>query len=126
MLKIQSTFSGFTVNNIDEAKKFYGQTLGFELEDKVGGTVIKLPAGSKAWMYQKQDHQPAAYTMLNFIVDNIDNAYEALAGKGVQFIHYPASLQDDKGIMRGKELNMGPSIAWFTDPSGNILAILEN
>lgn len=125
MLKIQSTFSGFSVNDMQAAKQFYGKVLGLELEDKVGGTSIQLPGGASAWMYQKDDHVPAGYTMLDFVVDDIDEAFDALTTKGVQFEHYPGSYQDEKGIMRGKEHNMGPNIAWFKDPAGNILAILE-
>jgi predicted enzyme related to lactoylglutathione lyase len=126
MLKIQATFSGFSVNDLSAAKQFYGEVLGLELEDKVGGTAITLPHGASAWMYEKPNHQPAAYTMLDLVVDDIDAAYEALASKGVQFEHYPGSYQDEKGIMRGKDVDKGPNIAWFTDPAGNILAILEN
>lgn len=126
MLHIQSSFSGFSVNDIHTAKDFYGKVLGLELEDKVGGTSIHLPDGATAWMYQKDNHQPAAYTMLDLVVDNIDEAYKALVGAGVEFERYPGSPQDGKGIMRGKEHNRGPNIAWFKDPAGNILAILES
>jgi catechol 2,3-dioxygenase-like lactoylglutathione lyase family enzyme len=126
MLNIQSTFSGFSVNDINTAKDFYGKVLGLELEDKVGGTSIHLPGGAIAWMYQKDDHQPAAYTMLDLVVDNIDEAYKAMVGAGVEFERYTGTPQDGKGIMHGKEHNMGPNIAWFRDPAGNILAVLEN
>lgn len=126
MLHILSTFNGFSVNDMEAAKQFYGEVLGLKLEDKGGGTSIQMPGGASAWMYQKEDHQPAAYTMLNLVVANIDEAYDELAGKGVEFEHYPDFHQDEKGIMRGKEHNMGPNIAWFKDPSGNILAILED
>ncbi|HJP81585.1 MAG TPA: VOC family protein [Candidatus Saccharimonadales bacterium] len=125
MIKIQSVFSGFSVKNIDEAKQFYGDILGFQFEDQVGGTSMLLPSGNRAWMYQKKDHEPATYTMLDLVVDDIDEAYTELTTKGVVFEKYPGSPQDDKGIMRGKSHNMGPNIAWFKDPSGNILAIVE-
>lgn len=125
MLQIQSTFSGFSVNDIEVAKHFYGNVLGLELQDEVGGTKITLPAGASAWMYQKEDHQPATYTMLDLVVDDIDEAYEALNAQGVIFERYPDSYQDEKGIMRGKGVGMGPNIAWFKDPAANILAILE-
>jgi catechol 2,3-dioxygenase-like lactoylglutathione lyase family enzyme len=126
VLQIQSTFSGFSVSDIEAAKQFYGTILGLQLKDEVGGTSIALPAGAKVWMYQKEDHRPATYTMLNLIVDDIDQAHEALSAQGVTFERYPDSYQDEKGIMRGKSVSMGPNIAWFKDPAGNILAILES
>ena len=126
MLNIQTTFSGFSVNDINTAKDFYKNVLGLALEDKVGGTTIHPPGGATAWMYQKDGHKPATYTMLDFVVNNIDVAYDELNSSGVEFEHYPGSPQDERGIMRGKELNMGPNIAWFKDPAGNILAILES
>jgi len=125
MLHIQSTFSGFSVSDLAAAKQFYGEALGCVLEDKVGGISLTLPGGASAWMYQKADHQPAGYTMLDFVVDDIDAAHAALTDQGVVFEHYPGSPQDEKGIMRGKEHNMGPNIAWFKDPAGNILAVVE-
>lgn len=125
MFTIQTTFSGFTVNDIKAAKQFYGKILNLELEDAVGGTAIKLPNGASAWMYQKNNHLPATYTILNFVVDNIDEAFEELIARGLEFEHYSGLHQDEKGIMRGKERAMGPNIAWFKDPAGNILAILE-
>jgi catechol 2,3-dioxygenase-like lactoylglutathione lyase family enzyme len=126
MLNIQATFSGFSVDDINIAKEFYGNVLGFELEDKVGGTNIHLANGASAWMYQKEGHIPADYTMLDLVVGDIDEAYETLIKSGVEFIQYPGSPQDEKGIMRGKEKSMGPNIAWFKDTAGNTLAILEN
>lgn len=125
MPKILSTFSGFSVDNIDTAKQFYTNVLGFELEDSVGGTYIKLSSNVIGWIYPKPDHQPASYTTLDLVVDNIDESVDELVKKGVVFEHYPGSPQDEKGIMRGKEQNRGPNIAWFKDPAGNILALLE-
>lgn len=126
MFSIQSTFSGFSVHDMAKAKQFYGETLGLEFEDDFGGTKIKLPNGNRVWMYESPHHQPADYTMLNFVVDDIDEAYQALAAKGVSFQKYPGAPQDENGIMRGKQQQRGPNIAWFKDPSGNILSILEN
>lgn len=126
MLHIQSTFSGFSVNDLSAAKQFYSEALGLKLADAVGGTTIYLPGGAEAWMYEKTDHIPAGYTMLDFRVSNIDEAHADLTNYGVEFEHYPRSYQDEKGIMRGKDHNMGPNIAWFKDPAGNILAILES
>ncbi|MEO8862935.1 MAG: VOC family protein [Candidatus Saccharimonadales bacterium] len=126
MIHIQSTFSGFSVNDLSAAKQFYSETLGLKLTDAVGGTTIHLPGGAEAWMYEKADHVPAGYTMLDFKVSNIDEAHDEPVNSGAEFEHYPNSYQDEKGIMRGKDHNMGPNIAWFKDPAGNILAILES
>jgi predicted enzyme related to lactoylglutathione lyase len=125
MFSPSAAFSGFTVNDMAQAKEFYSTMLGLTFKDDVGGTQIELPGGNKVWMYQKDDHQPASYTMLNFIVPGIDEAVEELGKRGVTFEHYEGSHQDDRGIMRGKEHNMGPNIAWFKDPAGNILSVLE-
>jgi predicted enzyme related to lactoylglutathione lyase len=125
MLTITSTFSGFSVNNLSIAKNFYATVLGLTVEDEVGGSRIFLPAGNTVWMYEKADHQPATYTMLNFVVPHIEAAVTELTSRGIKFIHYSTSYQDDQGIMRGKDHNMGPNIAWFTDPAGNILSIIE-
>jgi catechol 2,3-dioxygenase-like lactoylglutathione lyase family enzyme len=120
-----AAFSGFSVNDMAAAKEFYGSKLGLQIEEDFGGARIQLPGGNQAWMYQKDDHAPAAYTMLDFIVDNIDEAVDELVKAGIVFEHYEGSPQDEKGIMRGKEHNMGPNIAWFKDPAGNILAVVE-
>jgi catechol 2,3-dioxygenase-like lactoylglutathione lyase family enzyme len=125
-MNVQATFSGFSVGDIEAAKKFYNEKLGCKVENQTGGVSLTLPGGAKAWMYPKEDHVPATYTMLDFVVDDIDATVDELAGSGIKFEHYPGSPQDEKGIMRGKKANMGPDIAWFKDPAGNILAILEN
>jgi hypothetical protein len=92
----------------------------------MGGTTLTLPGGATVWMYPKEDHMPATYTMLNFVVSDIDEAVDELTKKGIVFEHYPGSPQDEKGIARGKDANMGPNIAWFKDPAGNILAVLQD
>jgi catechol 2,3-dioxygenase-like lactoylglutathione lyase family enzyme len=125
VVNILSSFSGFSVDNLDKAKHFYSETLGFELENKYGGVNIKLSSNNTVWMYPKADHLPATYTMIDLVIENIDESVDELIKKGVVFEHYEGSLQDEKGIMRGKELNKGPNIAWFKDPAGNILAVLE-
>lgn len=119
-------FSGFSVDDIEKAKQFYVDVLGLGMEDKMGGTELQLPRGGAVWMYAKPNHQPAAYTMLNFVVHDIDAAVDELAARGVVFERYDGMPggQDEKGIMRGKP-GMGPSIAWFKDPAGNILSVLE-
>ncbi len=125
-MKIQGTFGGFSVNNLKEAKRFYGGTLGFGLRDEVGGVRITLPGGATVWMYEKSDHQPATYTTLNLVVENIDQAVDELVHSGIALERYAGAPQDDKGVLRGKDRAMGPNIAWFKDPAGNILALIED
>ena len=125
MLDGTKAFSGFSI--IDEAtsQKFYGETLGLDITKDAMGLHLKL-GSNEVFVYPKPDHQPASFTILNFPVDNIDEAVDELSGKGVSFEKYEGMHQDDKGIARGKAANMGPDIAWFKDPSGNILSILSH
>lgn len=127
-MNIHAAFSGFSVDSIEAAKEFYGTILGCAYEDQMmGGMRLILPGESaKVWVYEKPNHVPAAFTILNFIVDDIDEAVDSLAEKGIVFEKYPDMYQDDKGIARGKEHDRGPNIAWFKDPAGNILSILED
>lgn len=125
MFEPKATFSGFSVDDLEAARTFYTEVLGCTVQDEVGGARILLPGGAQAWMYPKTDHQPAGYTMLDFVVDDIDEAVDELVKRGATFEKYDSSPQDAKGIMRGKDQNMGPNIAWFKDPAGNILAVLE-
>jgi len=128
MFKAQAAFSGFSVNNLDEAERFYTEILGLETGDKTMGLQLKLPAGGTLFIYSKDDHQPATYTVLNFVVDDIDAAVDALTESGVIFERYDnmPGGQDEKGIARGRSANQGPDIAWFKDPAGNILSVLQN
>ena len=112
-------FSGFSVDDLAAAKKFYGETLGVEVEEQPEGLQLKLAGGGRVFIYPKEDHVPATYTILNFPVDDLDKAVDQLAGKGVSFESYPET--DDKGINRGN----GPDIAWFKDPAGNFLSVLK-
>jgi catechol 2,3-dioxygenase-like lactoylglutathione lyase family enzyme len=124
MLNTNQAFTSFSVNDIQKAKEFYGKTLGFELSDGPEGTlVLPLAGGNKALMYPKPNHQPATFTVLNFPVPSVDKAVEELNGRGVRFEIYnePNLKTDERGIMRGN----GPTIAWFKDPAGNILSVLE-
>jgi predicted enzyme related to lactoylglutathione lyase len=117
-------FSGFSVNDTDAAKQFYGGTLGLEVAEGPMGTLeLSLPGGAKVMMYPKPDHQPATFTILNFAVEDVEAAVDQLNGRGVQTKIYddPDLPTDDKGIMRGN----GPDIAWFKDPAGNVLAVLK-
>ena len=125
MLIIYNAFSGFSVKDIEEAAEFYSQVLGLDTKPEGYGLRISLPGGGTAYTYPKPDHQPADYTILNFEVDDIDEAVDELASRGVKFEYYPDMNQDDKGIARGLKVNRGPNIAWLKDPSGNTLAILQ-
>jgi predicted enzyme related to lactoylglutathione lyase len=124
MFKDTKAVSGFSVNDLAAAKKFYGQTLGLEVEESGPGLRLKIAGGNGIMVYAKDDHTPATYTMLNFPVDDIDQAVADLAGKGVKCEHYE-NLTDEKGIARGIATHRGPDIAWFKDPAGNILSVLH-
>lgn len=128
MFKNTKAFSGFSVGNIEKAKEFYGETLGLKVTDGAMGTLaLHVAGGTRIMIYPKPDHEPATFTILNFPVDDIDAAIDALKEKGVQFEHYDNDdlPQDEKGVLRGLSAGMGPDIAWFTDPAGNILSILQ-
>jgi catechol 2,3-dioxygenase-like lactoylglutathione lyase family enzyme len=128
MFKAAAAFSGLSVDDLAKAKEFYTKTLGLHLADDKMGLNLELPGGGGLFIYDKPDHQPASYTALNFVVTNIDEAVDALTAAGVKFERYdnmPAP-QDDKGILRGLAANQGPDIAWFKDPAGNILAVLQD
>lgn len=128
MFKNSPAFSGFSVNDLAAAKKFYGVTLGVEVTEDSMGLMLKIAGGNPVFIYQKDNHAPATFTILNFPVDDIDKAVDDLKGRGVTFERYdnmPAP-QDERGILRGKAAGMGPDIAWFKDPAGNILSVLSN
>jgi catechol 2,3-dioxygenase-like lactoylglutathione lyase family enzyme len=128
MFKAQAAFSGLSVDDQAKAKDFYTKTLGLELSDESMGLNFKLPGGGGLFIYPKDDHQPATFTVLNFVVEDIDAAVDKLTASGVKFEHYdnmPAK-PDDKGILRGLAANQGPDIAWFKDPAGNILSVLQD
>ena len=122
MIRVDEAFNGFSVNDLAAAKDFYGKTLGVQLEEIPAG--LRLKIGNGILVYPKQDHQPATYTVLNFPVDDIDQALDELTGKGIKFEHY-AGITDHKGVARGLAHDRGPDIAWFKDPAGNILSILQ-
>lgn len=126
MLQIDRAFSGFSVKDLEKTKTFYTEILGLQVEDNGMGLKISLPGGGMVFAYPKENHEPATFTILNFEVANIDEAVADLVNKGVTFERYAGMNQDEKGIARGIAANMGPDIAWFTDPSGNILSVLQN
>ena len=124
MLNVNKAFSSFSVNDIQKAKEFYGKTLGLELASGPEGTlVLPLSGGTKVLIYPKPNHQAATFTLLNFPVDNVEKAVDVLSQRGVRFEVYdePSLKTDARGISRGN----GPTIAWFKDPAGNILSVLE-
>lgn len=126
MFKQSPAFSGFSTNDIAAAKKFYAETLGLDVTEDHGMLQLHLATGGAVLIYPKGDHQPATFTVLNFPVDDIDVAVDALAARGIQFQRgTPEMPTDKKGILRGLSNNMGPDIAWFTDPAGNILSVLQ-
>ena len=123
MLGDSKAFSGFSANDIEIAKEFYGRTLGLKVSETNGLLTLHLAGGNDVLIYPKPNHTPATFTVLNFPVDDVDQAVDELAKRGVRFEIYdlPDIKTDKKGIMRGN----GPTIAWFKDPAGNILSVLE-
>jgi catechol 2,3-dioxygenase-like lactoylglutathione lyase family enzyme len=121
MFENTTAFSGFAVDDIEAAKKFYGETLGLKTSEQYGLLTLHLAGGRDTLVYPKPDHTPATYTILNFRVDDIDAAVDELIGRGVELEKYDGLGQDEKGINRAG----GPYIAWFKDPAGNILAVLQ-
>jgi catechol 2,3-dioxygenase-like lactoylglutathione lyase family enzyme len=123
MLDPEVAFSGFAVDDIPRAKAFYADTLGMDVSEENGALSLSIGGGKHVYVYPKPDHVPATYTILNFPVDDVEAAVDALTAAGVAFEHYewPGMTTDAKGIMRGN----GPEIAWFRDPAGNILSVLK-
>jgi len=124
MLANSKAYSGFAVDDLERARRFYGETLGLKttvLDEENGLMTLHLAGGRDTLVYRKPDFTPATYTILNFEVDDIDEAVDGLVERGVRFERYDAFDQDEKGISRGD----GPYIAWFKDPAGNILSVLQ-
>jgi catechol 2,3-dioxygenase-like lactoylglutathione lyase family enzyme len=114
-------FSGFSVDDIAKARQFYGETLGLRVSEENGLLTLHIAGDRDTLVYPKDDHTPATFTILNFPVDDVDKAVDELTARGVQFERYDGAQQDEKGIHRGG----GPAIAWFKDPAGNILSVLQ-
>ena len=126
MFKHTHAFSGFSVDDIQAAKEFYGQTLGLEVSETKEGLVLRIAGGGQVFIYPNPNHTPASFTILNFPVLDIDQAVDALLKLGVRFESYEGQMKtDEKGIFRGAAQGKGPNIAWFKDPAGNILSVLE-
>jgi predicted enzyme related to lactoylglutathione lyase len=127
----KKAFSSFSVNDIDKAKEFYQGTMGLNAQKiEMGGGYsmleLDVTGGTKVMIYPKPNHTPASFTVLNFPVDDLDKTVDELTAKGVKFEQYDMGdmKTDEKGIVRGN--GMGPDIAWFTDPAGNIISVLKN
>lgn len=128
MLKNSKTFSSFSTDDMAKAKEFYVNTLELKLNSEEMGLGLEMPDGAQVFIYEKPDHLPATFTVLNFVVGDIDKAVEELVAKGITFEQYDWGKNgktDAKGIMRGKAAGQGPDIAWFKDPAGNILSVLK-
>lgn len=122
MLATSHAFSGFSTDDIPRARKFYGTTLGLDVTEENGMLSLKFPGGHTVVVYPKDDHQPATFTVLNLEVADIDAAVDGLAESGVTFERYGETAnQDERGIAR----EYGPPIAWFKDPAGNILSVIQ-
>jgi predicted enzyme related to lactoylglutathione lyase len=125
MFENTKVFSGFAVDDLGKAREFYAETLGVRtsvLDEEQGLMSLHLAGDRETFVYEKPDFSPATYTILNFTVDDIDEAVDALTARGVSFERYDGFEQDERGIARGP----GPSIAWFKDPAGNILSVLQD
>lgn len=120
-------FSSFSVDDLAKAKEFYGETLGLKVTETKEGLDVKLK-GCALFIYAKPDHAPATFTVLNFMVPDIDRAVSDLREKGVTIENYDIGemTADEKGIYRGKAAGQGPDIAWFKDPAGNVLSVLQS
>jgi catechol 2,3-dioxygenase-like lactoylglutathione lyase family enzyme len=121
MFENTRAFSGFSVDDVPEARKFYGGTLGLRVSEEYGMLSLHIAGERDILVYPKPDHTPATFTILNFPVDDIEKTVDELAERGVRFERYDDSNTDEKGIYRGQ----GPLIAWFKDPAGNILSVLQ-
>lgn len=121
MFENTKAFSGFSVDDVPRAKAFYGEMLGLNVSEENGMLSLHIAGGSAVLVYPKPDHVPASFTILNFPVDDIDNAVDGLVGRGVRFERYDGFDLDERGIMR----DQGPDIAWFKDPAGNVLSVLQ-
>lgn len=129
MFKPVSAFSGFSVDNQKKAQEFYTEKLGLDVRDQGMGLELHLPGGATVFVYEKENHEPASFTVLNLVVEDIEAAVAELKQKGITFEQYDlggGAVTDEAGILRGKSAKMGPDIAWFKDPAGNVFSVLEN
>jgi predicted enzyme related to lactoylglutathione lyase len=126
MFKNSKAFSSFSVDDLEKAKTCYGETLGLDVSETPEALELQLNGGGKMFLYPKPNHEPATFTVLNFPVEDIEQAVDQLTKLGVRFESYEGEMKtDEKGIFRGADRGQGPNIAWFKDPAGNILSVLE-
>lgn len=130
MVQVRDAFSGFSVDDIPAAREFYGSVLGLPVEDEsgAGGLRITLPSGQAVFVYPKPDHTPASFTILNLVVDDIGRGVDELNAAGVVTKIYTEPTDfgtDERGIAWSSDQNPGPNIAWFRDPAGNVLSLIE-
>ena len=121
---LHKTFSSFSVDDLSRAQKFYAEVTGLKTEQNSMGLRLQLPGGGTVFLYPKKDHRPASFTVLNFVVGNLNEAMAQLKSRGVEFEYYKG-LTDEDRVLRGIAQNKGPDIAWFKDPAGNILSVLQ-
>lgn len=127
MFKDSQAFSGFSVDDVAKAKEFYEGKLGLSVDEDHGMLTLNLATGGKVLVYPKgEQHKAATFTVLSFPVDDIDKAVDDLTAAGVTIARYEGMDQDEKGIARGLSQKTGPDIAWFTDPAGNVLSVLQD
>ena len=125
MLADSPSFAGFSTDDIDKAREFYGGTLGLRTTEEMGMLRLHLGGGGTVVVYPKEDHRAATFTVLNFPVPNIAEAVDRLTAAGVSMERYPGFDADEKGVVRPPNPEYGPPIAWFKDPAGNVIAIME-
>jgi predicted enzyme related to lactoylglutathione lyase len=125
MLKDSHAFSGFSSNDIPKTREFYAQALGLEVTEANGMLTLHIAGGGSVLIYPKADHEPASFTVLNFPVGDIEAVVEKLTKAGIRFERYEGFEQDERGIARPRRPEDGPLIAWFKDPAGNILSVLQ-
>jgi len=125
MLKSKGVFSSFSTNDLVKTKNFYGETIGLKVDENEMGLSMRLPGGGMVFIYPKEDHQPASFTVLNFDVDDVETTVDELKSDGVSFEHYEG-MTDEDGIARGGPDGNSSDIAWFKDPAGNVLSVLES
>lgn len=118
------SFSTYSVRDVEAARKFYSESLGLEVSDEMGGLRIAVPGADALFLYPKEDHEPAVFTVFNLTVKDIADAVDQLTSRGIEFLSYEGEIKtDEKGIHWGN--GKGPNLAWFEDPSGNILSVIE-
>jgi len=130
VVTIVDAFPGFSVDDIAAAREFYGTTLGLRVADgRMGDLQLTLPSGQHVFVYPKDDHQPATFTILNLVVDDVDRAVDELNAAGIETKIYSGDQDfgtDERGILRGSPDFPGPTIAWFRDPAGNVISVLAD